>query len=210
MMNSLHIAEPIPAARPKGAHRLEVFSPKLGRRLTFFRRALVDEWLLLEANPAVTCFCERPGYVQLNGQRQLADFWVEFFDHQELVVLDEVCDVPDSAKSDRSLDETGLPIRRVSSADLIAARMWIDNWQRMLPYVVANREIVPSSLLSAIERFVRRPQSLLAIEREFATGDTALTRAALFFLLHAGRAQAPELYTQALSLLTSFVAKEIG
>ena len=48
MENSLHIAEPLPAVRPKGAHRFEVFRPKLARRLTFFRRALVDEWIVLD------------------------------------------------------------------------------------------------------------------------------------------------------------------
>lgn len=47
--------------------------------------------------------------------------------------------------------------------------MWIDNWQRMLPYVMANQELIPASLLSTIERFVLSPQPLLAIKREHAT-----------------------------------------
>ncbi|MBC8642032.1 hypothetical protein IAG25_35050 [Caballeronia sp. EK] len=155
MENSLHIVEPLPAVRPKGAHRFEVFSPKLARRLTFFRRALVDEWIVLEADPTVICFCERPGYVTLDGHRHLADFWVEFFDHQELVILIEDCDEPENDRPGRRVDEAGLTIRRVAPADLAATRMWIDNWQRMLPYVVANRGLVPASLLSEIERFVR-------------------------------------------------------
>jgi hypothetical protein len=69
--------------------------------------------------------------------------------------------------------------------------------------------LVPASLLSTIERFVCSPQPLLAVEREFSTGDPALIRTALFSLLHAGRVRAPELHTECLSLLTSFVAKEI-
>ena len=35
MENSLHIPKPIAVARPRNAHRFEVFSPKLKRRLTF-------------------------------------------------------------------------------------------------------------------------------------------------------------------------------
>jgi hypothetical protein len=30
--------------------------------------------VLLEADPLVIVFCERPGYVQINGQNRLADF----------------------------------------------------------------------------------------------------------------------------------------
>jgi hypothetical protein len=61
MENSLHIAEPVALARPRGAHRFEAFSLKLARRLTFYRRPLLEQWVRLEANPAVTTFCERPG-----------------------------------------------------------------------------------------------------------------------------------------------------
>jgi hypothetical protein len=32
--------------------------------------------------------------------------------------------------------------------------VWIDNWQRMLPPLVATRGLVSPSLLTAIERFV--------------------------------------------------------
>jgi hypothetical protein len=35
MDDSLHIAEPIALARPRGAHRFEAFSPKLARRVMF-------------------------------------------------------------------------------------------------------------------------------------------------------------------------------
>jgi hypothetical protein len=65
MKNSLHSRSR--SRSPRGAHRFEAFSPKLARRLTFYRRSLLEQWVLLEANPAVTIFCERPGYVQIDG-----------------------------------------------------------------------------------------------------------------------------------------------
>jgi len=37
MENFQHIAAPVALARPRGAHRFEVFSPKLARRLPFYR-----------------------------------------------------------------------------------------------------------------------------------------------------------------------------
>jgi hypothetical protein len=208
MENSLHIREPVALVRPSGAHRFEAFSPKLARRLTLYRRALLEQWFLLEADPAVTTFCERPGYVHVEGQQRLADFWVRYVDRQELVILDDSHVDEKMPKSHRALDGAALPIRSVSSADLAAARVWIDNWQRMLPCIVANRGLVSPSLPRAIARFLTHPQKLLAIEREFSTGDPVLVRTAVFGLLHAGRISAPDLHTQALSLLTSFVATE--
>lgn len=78
----------------------------------------------------------------------------------------------------------------------------------MLPYLVANRGLFAPTLPGAIERFLKEPQRLLAIEREFSTGDPVLVRSALFGLLHVGRVNAQELRTQPLSLLTMFVAQE--
>jgi hypothetical protein len=40
--------------------RIEVYSPKIQRRLTLFSRDAHDAWLLLEADPEVRTFCERP------------------------------------------------------------------------------------------------------------------------------------------------------
>ena len=206
MENSLHIAGPIALARPRGAHRFEAFSPKLIRRMTFYRRALLEQWVLLEADPQVITFCERPGYVQINGHDRLADFWVRYVDRDELVILDDNPGGGDTTQSDRNLDVHTSSIRRVVPAELAAARVWIENWQRMLPCLVANRDLVPPTLPQAIARFVNQPQRLLAIEREFSTGDPVLVRTAVFALLHDGRVSAPELQTQPLSLLTSFAA----
>ncbi|MDR5736247.1 hypothetical protein QCE47_28510 [Caballeronia sp. LZ025] len=205
MTNNLHISEPVTISRPRGAHRFEAFSPKLARRVTFYRRALLEQWLLLEANPKVISFCERPGYVLIDGNRRLADFWVRFADREELVVLIEESSNSDAEALGRDLDAAS-QVRLVASGELAAARVWTDNWQRILPYLVANRGLAPSPLPQAIARFLKGAQRLLTIEREFAIYDLVIVRATLFGLLHTGRVGAPELQTQPLSLLTSFTA----
>jgi hypothetical protein len=208
MEHSLHMREPIALVRPRGAHRFEAFSPKLARRVMFYRRPSLDQWLLLETDPKVIAFCERPGYVMINGSRLLADFWVHYIGSQELVILSET-EVDGSAtvaSCDRQDNE--LLIRFVAPAELAAARVWLDNWQRMLPYLVTNRGLVPPAQPEAIVRFLKQSRRLLDIEREFASTDPVLVRAAVFGLLHDGRASSYELQTQPLSLLTSFVATE--
>ena len=204
MENFPKISGPVALVRPPGTHRLEAFSPKLGRRLTFYRRALLDLWLLLEADPSVIAFCERPGYVHRGGGSRLADFWVRYSDRQELILLADDGMETRAGPAEQELDGAAFPIRSMSSADLAAARIWIGNWQRMLPCIVANRRLVPWSLSREVERLAKYPQQLEALERKCSNPDTVLFRAALFGLLHAGRVAAPTLRTEPLSLRTSF------
>jgi hypothetical protein len=48
--------------RRASQRRIEVFSPKLGRRLSLPSYGAWQLWLALEANPMVSGFCERPAY----------------------------------------------------------------------------------------------------------------------------------------------------
>ncbi|WP_128598684.1 hypothetical protein [Paraburkholderia kirstenboschensis] len=208
MADTLHATRPVAIGRPRGAHRFEAFSPKLARRVMFYRRALLEQWLLFEANPKVITFCERPGYVLINEDRHLADFWVRYVDREELVVLSELLWGSDLDASHAKVDAGTAGVRLVASAELAAARAWTDNWQRILPYLAANRGVVPATLPPAIVQFVEEPRRLLDIEREFVTSDPVIVRAALFGLLHSGHVTASALQTQPLSLLTSFVALE--
>ncbi|GAB6852813.1 hypothetical protein JCM10599A_66170 [Paraburkholderia kururiensis] len=150
-------------------------------------------------------FCERPGYIHVAGVARLADFWIEFVDHEELVILSEMLEEPHILDREATLEFTAVPVRHVTAGEIAAARAWIDNWRRMLPCMVASRGLVSPGLLSAIERFVRKPQKLLAVEREFSAGDPTLVRAALYGLVYGGRVVSPDLRTASLSLLTSFV-----
>ncbi|ORC52899.1 hypothetical protein B2G74_00250 [Burkholderia sp. A27] len=206
MVDVLRSFEPLTLPRPRGAHRYDVFSPKLGRRLTLYRRSAFEAWLMLEADPAAKSFCERPGFMAVDGQRCVVDFWARSDDHEYLVVLSEPTPATDRPRSRLDFDPEAFAVRHIDAAERAAARVWTGNWRRMLPVLVAARGLVKPSLRGAIERFVVSSQSLMTIEREFSTGDPALIRAAVFELLHGGRIQALELHTESLSFLTRFVA----
>ncbi|WP_230944009.1 hypothetical protein [Burkholderia vietnamiensis] len=126
MDDSRHAMRPVTTPRPRGAPRLDAFSLKLNRRLTLFQRGAPELWLLIEADPAVQSFCERPGYAQLSGRCYLADFWVRYANREELVILfDSLAEMPQPAA--RPNDELkSIPIRLVTSTDLAAARAWLD------------------------------------------------------------------------------------
>ncbi|CAE6866208.1 hypothetical protein R75461_08291 [Paraburkholderia nemoris] len=122
MADTLQVTRPIALERPRGAHRFEAFSPKLARRVMFYRRALLEQWLMLEANPKVVTFCERPGYVLINEDRHLADFWVRYVDRDELVVLSERLCGSNVDASRPEVDAGTVEVRLVGSAELAAAR----------------------------------------------------------------------------------------
>jgi hypothetical protein len=172
-------AKPVALTRPRGAHRLEAFSLKLNRRLTLYRRCTFDQWILIEVDAAIRSFRERPGYVQIQEKRLLADFLVSYSDRQELVLL------PESATAEAMLQDFtfegdgAIDVRIISPADLAALRIWIDNWKRMLPCLVVTRGVLGQSLLDAVEQFVASPKTLSAIECEFCSGDPILARCSL-------------------------------
>ncbi|VWC19390.1 hypothetical protein [Burkholderia sp. Ac-20392] len=143
--------------------------------------------------------------MQIGEARRLVDFWVDFDGRQEFVLLsDSVSEIPHASPLEG--EPNAASIRPVTSTDLAAAHIWIDNWRHMLPCLVASRGLVPSSLQRAVETFVTVPHTLLEIEREFTVGDPVLVRAAVFGLLHAGHISAVDLRTEPLSLLTRFTS----
>ena len=208
MQNSPQTIRPIDVPRPKGSRRIETYSPKLGRRLHFYNRAAFTLWLVIESDPLVRIFCERPGFLQVKEKCQLSQFWVQYAEREEILMLAVDDTVTDLTPAPIGLIDTALPVRIVALAELAASRTWTNNWERMMPLVTANRALVSRALLDEILVFVADATQLSRIEREFSTGDPILVRAAVFTLLHSGRLCAPALQTQALSLITAFLPVE--
>jgi hypothetical protein len=63
---TLEYGQAVEGKRRPWQRRIEVFSPKLRRRLTLFSRDAQDVWILLEADPHVHSSCERPAYMEGN------------------------------------------------------------------------------------------------------------------------------------------------
>jgi len=133
----------------------------------------------------------------------LADFWARQADCEWLLC------VGDSKPS--FIAHVGLgeyEVRAVPAAELAAARVWIENCERILPVVTSCQNLLTAPLLDAVRRFVSKPTQLTQIEQEFASMDLTLVRAAVFTLLHSGRLTEPSLWTEPLSLLTRFEQAE--
>ena len=199
MNNFTRFQEPIHSVRPRGERLIEAYSVKLGRRVQCYGELVYQLWILLETNPEIKLLCERPLFLDGGNGKRVADFWSIRKSSEEFLLIN------------RSTHETiayppqhDIPVRIITLSDLAASRVWINNWQRLLPLLVTCREHISVSLVRSILKFVKEPTQLSRIEREFVTGDATLLRAALFQLLHQGMLKAPSLNVEPMSYLTYF------
>ena len=197
-MSETRFQSAVSNARLRGVRVIEAYSPKLGRRLQCFGEHVFSQWIRLEADPTVQAFCERPAYLDHAG-KHLVDFWVLQEDREALLIVDG-----ENQPSTITIGNAELHVRSIPPAELAAARIWIGNWERMLPAITSCRPQMSPSFLRSILKFISEPMQLSRIEQEFVTGDSTLVRAAIFNLLHAGSLQAPQLHTEQLSFLTCF------
>lgn len=61
--------------RPYGSHRYDVFAPKLRRFVTLFGSDALDAWIVLESDPSVISYCERPLVAPGATPKRIVDFW---------------------------------------------------------------------------------------------------------------------------------------
>jgi hypothetical protein len=179
--------------------RIEVYSPKIQRRLTLFSRDAHDAWLLLEADPEVRSFCERPAYVAGEAGR-LIDFWVDRGRHAKFWILgggeDEQTGLPSTLH--------GIAVRVLHRADMIAAEMRIKNWSQILPYLISFARDTNRRLQEDIFARMEKPHRLEHLEAAFQPIDVSLVRASLFKLVAEGKVVALDIDVMPLGSTTVF------
>jgi hypothetical protein len=191
--------KPIEVSRRPRHRRIEVYSPKLKRRITLFSWAAHDAWLLLEADPAVKVFCERPAYLEGYAGR-LIDFWVSRGRHAKFWIVSPA--EPEKLAFPRSAH--GVSVQVLRRADLMAFDRRIDNWSQILPYRVSFVRYPDDRLQKEIFERLGKPHRLERLEAAFHPLDVATVRAALFELLATGKILAPDLDSKPLGLMTMF------
>jgi hypothetical protein len=195
----LHYDRPVETKRPVGARRIEVFSPKIKRRLTLFSWDAHDGWLLLEADPTVRTFCERPAYLDGEAGRVL-DFWVEQGGCTKFVVLS----TEDSDSKSLPSSVHGVKLQVLRRPDMIAFARRIENWAQIVPYRTSFMRDADRRLQNELFARLAKPHRLERIEAAFHPIDVSVVRAALFDLLAEGQVSAPELDIAPLGLDTVF------
>jgi hypothetical protein len=157
-----------------------------------FDHAVFRQWVCLEAHADVLQFCEYPARLGSGPEARLVDFWVRDNEGERFLVIGDADFTAPAIE--------GVALQQVTSAELAAAAISIENWQRMLATITTCRSLVPKSLLRSVLALVSEPTPLSRIEHELSAGDPMLVRAGVFDLLRTGRLRAPSLHTKPLSL----------
>ena len=143
MSESIPYTRAVPFSRLAGRRRIEVFSHKIGRHLSLSGYDAYRTWLVIEANPHIVTFCERPTYV--DGPRgPVIDFWVqlrgapsgEFWMEER---LPRPSSKTNNAPPERHSHVHDLAMQYTSRADLFGWAIPISNWARITPYLVSHR-----------------------------------------------------------------------
>ena len=146
-------------------------------------------WTMLEANPGVTRYCERPTWPIEAEIAPALDFWVMRDGQPVWLALDESAR-SDSAETSSSADEV---VQTVSDVELDRHRVWIQNWLSLLPYLSTCSALNLNLQRAPITDFFAREASFGDVERHFSQIDPIVVRTTVIAELHAGRLFSKEL-----------------
>jgi hypothetical protein len=166
--------------------RIHVHSAKLARTLVLFSEQSVNGWALIESCPLITDFCEHLGFVDIGGQRVLAEFWVKSDERQEFLKLEGAIELlPEHPKQTPTF--TGVAISRVPPDWFDSYRQLISNWLQINPYLVSNARFVTPEMIERAASLFTTARPLYDAEHALRDMDRQLARTAIFILLHQGR-----------------------
>jgi hypothetical protein len=179
--------------RPYGSHRYDVFAPKLGRAVTLFGREALDAWTVLESDPAVITYCERPLVVPKTTPKRVVDFWTSTKDGGQFWVLLRPSEVDEDMEPNLSPEFCSWSTSGQHAVNLIRPdslgvnKNLLDNWGWIIRDLSAFGRLVDKKFVDAVRTAIASPINLARLETEFLERDPILVRVAVFSLIHRGQ-----------------------
>jgi hypothetical protein len=193
------------AASRFGNNRWIVYSFKLRRLVILYSDLEYDHWVLVESDYRIVSFCEQPLRIRVRLPSgfvtSVFDMWVLFASREE-----EFREI----KYRRELEEDPLAKRQVCAQSLWcslkpahhelydelqirANPLLLSNWKKILRCLAATHRLDLTQLCQKILQLLANAgaKALAEIESHFPDFDRAVVHAAIFRLLHDGRATAP-------------------
>jgi hypothetical protein len=180
--------------RPHGSHRYDVFAPKLGRSVALFGRTALDAWTVIESDPAITSYCERPLVVPKAMPKRVVDFWVQTKEGGQFWILLRPSEMdedmaPDLSSEFRSWATSGrYTVKLIRPDSLVVNKNLLDNWGWIIRDLSAFGRFVDRKFLDAVRAAISSPTDLARLESDFLERDPILVRVAAFSLIHRGQA----------------------
>lgn len=176
------------------------WSKKAGRRVRLIGPTQYDAWLLIEFDPDVLWFCERPPIdielMPLEGKRRPLDFWARRRSGKQFgVVLHDMALARDKACPfdllNRSIEASKLKCEIWLASDMRSRLVYVRNLKELQPFVAMDQpadEQLATTLVAHLERVKKASWSELMTL--FASRFEGAVNAEIARLIHAGRVTA--------------------
>lgn len=177
-----------------------VWSRKAARRVKLIGPTQYDAWLLIEFDPDVAWFCERPPIdielLPLEGKRRPLDFWGRRRSGEQFgVVLHDVVLTRDKACPldllKRSIEASKLKCEIWQASDMRSRLIYVRNLKELQPFVAMDQpadEQLAATLVEHLERVEKASWSELMTL--FASRFEGVVNAEIARLIHSGRVTA--------------------
>ena len=160
-----------------------VWAPKLSRTVVLAGRDQLHLWVMLEAHPAVSRYCERPTWPDENEASLEPDFWALRDGRAVWLALG---DAPQGDPTVAPQLPTLPCVEWIHIEALKQHRVWIQNWLSLLPYLGATSTPSFDSLVAQVIQATDPESSFDDLERKLSATDPLLVRTAVIAALHQG------------------------
>lgn len=173
------------------------WSRKAGRRVRLIGPTQYDAWLMIEFDPDVAWFCERPPIdielMPLEGKRRPLDFWARRRSGKQFgVVLHDMALARDKACPHdllkRSIEASKLKCEVWQASDMRSRLIYVRNLKELQPFVAMDQpadEQLAETLVAHLERVKKASWSELMTL--FASRFEGVVNTEIARLIHAGR-----------------------
>jgi hypothetical protein len=177
------------------------WAPKLQRPILFSSAMQLRLWIMLEANPGVTSYCERPALSVERVAEPLADFWIVRDGREQWLSIDDSASTHEPQTA-AQISRSAPGVENISGEEIERHRVWIQNWMLLLPYLATGAHLIEPGLLANVVEFFDLPATIDDAEEHFSHVDPVLVRTAVIAGLHGGQLISPDLVTLAFSRQT--------
>lgn len=184
-----------------------MYSLKAKRRATIFGVRALEQWIALEANPAVKLLCERPLIIRDTRPHRVVDFWASGDGFSKFILLTRDSEAKSAEK--RRVDlaafrawaaDAGCTIEELPQVQTAPAKArWLANWTSVLQHLGSYQSYLPSNLVRRVEDQLSDRRSIRKVQAGIPDVEPEIVRVAVYLLVHCGSHRFVDLESQLLS-----------
>lgn len=194
---------PIPIKRSSkfGNNYWEAYSPKAHRNVCLFSDLEYDHWILIETNPQVRSFCERPLEIKEYDEdkeknvKTMFDMWIKWNDDSEEFVKVQYSNKKTGLNAGKTRAQQlwckkhGVKYEVKTEKDIRNNVLLLSNMKMILPYI-SNRSCPIETDLYKIKHCIgiNKKHSIAEIESQLDI-DSGRIREAIYWFLYQGQLQ---------------------